>query len=80
MSAEQIIEEIRALPPEERAKVFKKTLSGLYPKAGKVLERFLRRLENPDIPEDVWRGIEDAEDGKLVEMETALHEEPPPRR
>ena len=22
-----------------------------------VIERLLRRLENPDIPEDVWRGL-----------------------
>ena len=37
----------------------------------------LRRLENPDIPEDVWHGIEDAEDGRLVDMETALTQKPP---
>ncbi len=25
-----------------------------------------------DIPEDVWRGIEEAEDGRTVDMKTAL--------
>ena len=43
----------------------------------KLVERTMRRIENPDIPEDVWRGIEDAEDGRLVDMETALTEKPP---
>ncbi len=39
----------------------------------------MRRIENPDIPEDVWRGIEDAEDDRLVDMEVALNERPPGR-
>ena len=77
MSAEQIIKEIKALTPGERAEVFKKTLPSVCPQGGKVIERLLRRLENPDIPEDVWRGIEDAEDGRLLDMETALNEKPP---
>jgi hypothetical protein len=42
-----------------------------------VVERIMRRIENPDVPEDVWRGIEDAEDGRLVDMETALYQQPP---
>ncbi|PWU12487.1 MAG: hypothetical protein C5B50_21350 [Verrucomicrobia bacterium] len=79
MSAEQIIEELKALPPHQRAQVFKETFPGLCPQAGKTVERLLRRLENPDVPEDVWRGIEDAEDGRLVDMETALNEAPPSR-
>src|SRR5256885_12699678 len=74
MSAEQIIEEIKALTPGERAEVFKKTLPSICPQSSKAIERLLRRLENPDIPEDVWRGIEDAEDGRFVDMETALRQ------
>jgi hypothetical protein len=76
MSAEQIIEEINSLPPKQRAEIFRKTLLGLWPAGGKTIERLMRRVENPDIPEDVWRGIEDAEDGRLVDMETALREAP----
>ena len=37
-----------------------------------AIERLIRRMENPDIPEDVWRGIENTEDGRFVDMETAL--------
>ena len=77
MSTQEVIEQLEALPPIERAEVLKKTLVRLWPKGGKVIERLLRRLENPDIPEDVWHGIEDAEDGRVVDMETALTQKPP---
>ena len=48
----------------------------IYPQSGRMIERMIRRIENPDIPEDVWRGIEDAEAGRLVDMETAMTEAP----
>ncbi len=34
----------------------------------------MRRIENPDIPEDVWRGREEAEDGQLIDLDEALAE------
>ncbi|MEO5802789.1 MAG: hypothetical protein ABIR24_04605 [Verrucomicrobiota bacterium] len=74
MSAQEVIEQIEALPRDERTEVIKKTLADLCPQSGKVMERLLRRLENPDIPEDVWRGIEDAEDGRLIDLDEALTE------
>jgi hypothetical protein len=74
MSAQEVLEQIEALPPAERTEVLKKTLARLCPNGGKAIERLLRRLENPDIPEDVWRGIEDAEDGRLIDMDEALTE------
>jgi hypothetical protein len=77
MSAQHVIDQLESLPPDERAKVLKQTLSHLWPKSSKVIGRLLRRLENPDVPEDVWRGIEDAEDGRLVDMETAMTRKPP---
>ena len=45
----------------------------------RLVERMIRQIENPDIPEDVWRGIEDAEAGRLVDMETAMTKSPPCR-
>jgi hypothetical protein len=68
---------LNALPAGERIEVFKKTLPAACPQNSKAVERLLRRLENPDVPEDVWRGIEDAEAGRLVDLETAPTEEPP---
>lgn len=77
MTAHEVIEQIKAMPPPERTEVLKKAIAGLCPQSNKTIERLLRRLENQDIPEDVWRGIEDAEDGRVVDMETALAEKPP---
>jgi hypothetical protein len=75
MSATEIVKQLEALPRVERANVAKHVLKTLCDDP-KVVERIMRRIEHPDVPEDVWRGIEDAEDGRLVDMETALHERP----
>jgi hypothetical protein len=76
MTATELFKEFESLPRPERANVAKRILQGLCPD-GKAVERIMRRIENPDVPADVWRGIEDAEDGRVVDMETALHEKPP---
>jgi hypothetical protein len=78
MSAAELARELEGLSQPERARIAKHLLQTLCRDA-KVVDRIMRRLENPDLPEDVWRGIEDAEDGRLVDMETALREAPPPR-
>ena len=75
MSMAEIVKELEALPRPERATLAKRVLGSLGADT-KVVERIMRRIENPDVPEDVWRGIEDAEDGRLVDMETALHDKP----
>ena len=79
MSAGEVLKALEALPRPERADVARRALQNLCPNE-KVVERAMRRIGNPDIPEEVWRGIEDAEDGRLVDMETALHEKPPGRK
>ena len=61
MSAAEVIAQISALPVAER----------------KIVERALFRLRHPEIPEEIVRGFEDCEDGKTVDMETALYETPP---
>jgi hypothetical protein len=76
MSTAEIFKELESLPRPERADVAKRILQGLCADR-KAVERVMRRIENPDVPEDVWRGIEDAEDGRMVGMETALREKPP---
>jgi hypothetical protein len=79
MSAAEVIAEIEALPATERVKIAKETLRHLTPEGLIVVERVLRRLAHPDVPEEVWEGYEDFEDGRVVDLETALHETPPPR-
>ena len=64
MTAEAIIEEIKALPPAERDRVVK----------------FVVEQDDSWIPESFKRGLADAAAGRLVEMETALRETPPPHR
>jgi hypothetical protein len=76
MSATEIFKELDSLPRSELAKVARRILQSLCSDS-KAVERIMRRIENPDVPADVWRGIEDAEDGRVVDMETALHEKPP---
>ncbi|MFZ5806440.1 MAG: hypothetical protein ACOY3I_04485 [Verrucomicrobiota bacterium] len=61
MSTTKIIKEFKSLPTFRREKALQAVLSALYSKSKKVIKRLWRRIENPEIPEDVWEGIEDAE-------------------
>jgi hypothetical protein len=62
MSALEIIEQIKGLPPTERAQVAK----------------FVVENDDSWIPEEFKQAMNDADQGRLVDMETALHETPPP--
>lgn len=63
MSAQQVIEEFKALPPAERAQVTK----------------FVVEHDDSWIPDEFKEAMQDAAAGRFVDMETALHETPPPR-
>jgi hypothetical protein len=62
MSAQEIIEQIKNLPPAERAQVTK----------------FVVENDDSWIPDEFKEAMKDAKEGRLVDMETALHETPPP--
>jgi len=62
MTAEAIIEEIKSLPPAERMRVAK----------------FVVEQDDSWIPDSFKQGMADAATGRLVEMDTALRETPPP--
>lgn len=64
MSAQEIIEKFQALPPAERAQV----------------TRFVVENDDSWIPDEFKEAMKDAEAGRLVDLETALRETPPPRR
>jgi predicted transcriptional regulator len=64
MSAQEIIEQIKHLPPKERAQVAK----------------FVVEQDDSWIPESFKRGMADAEAGRFVDMETVLSGAPPPSR
>lgn len=63
MSALEVIEQIKALPPTERAAV----------------ARFVLKEDDSWIPEEFKEAMADAQAGRTVDMETALFETPPPR-
>lgn len=63
MSAQEIIEQFKALSPEERAQVTK----------------YVVEHDDSWIPDEFKEAMKDAEAGLCVDMETALHETPPPR-
>lgn len=78
MSAAEILAELPSLSDAERAQIAEHSLRHLDPEILKRLDRTLRRLRNPDIPEEIWEGLEDAEDGRFVDMEVVMSGEPPP--
>lgn len=61
MTAEQILDEIRALSPIERQR----------------LTEQLRRLGQDEIPHDFIAALDEFENGRFVSMDTALNEAPP---
>jgi hypothetical protein len=77
MSATEMIEELSAMPDEKRRETLKAIFARLYPGGGKNFERILRRMEHPEVPEDVWEGFEEAEDGKGIEIRDEHFDNPP---
>jgi hypothetical protein len=81
VTAAEIIKEIKALPRDEQRRVLAEAIeevSAHERKAiAKLLQRVQRRLENPDVPEEFWQGLEEAEDGKALEMRDEHFERPP---
>ncbi len=61
MSAQEIIEQIKSLPPTERAAVAK----------------FVVEQDDSWIPDEFKAAMKDAEEGRCVDMEKALFETPP---
>jgi hypothetical protein len=64
VSATEIIEQFKALPPSERAQVAK----------------FVVENDDSWIPESFKQGMDDAEAGRFADMETVLSGAKPPSR
>ena len=62
-SAQEVVERFRALPPQDRADV----------------ARFIAEHDDSWVPESFKEGMKAAAEGRLVDMEAALFETPPPR-
>ena len=77
MTANEIMREVAALPPAEKAEVAMSALRQLYPHNEKAVRRALFRLEHPEIPDDFVTGMEELEDGKGIEMSDEHFARPP---
>jgi hypothetical protein len=77
MTASMLEHELKTLPEAERAKIIRAALQELSPDALKALERQLRRLAHPEVPEDVWTGFEEAEEGRGIEIRDEHFDHPP---
>ena len=64
MSATEIIEQIKALPPNERAQVTK----------------YVVEHDDSWIPQSFKKGMADAEAGRFADKEMVLNDAPPPSR
>jgi predicted transcriptional regulator len=62
MTAQSVIEQFKALPPNARAQVAK----------------FVVESDESWIPDSFKRGMADAEAGRFADMETILSDAPPP--
>ena len=62
MSVQEIIEQIKNLPPNERAQIAK----------------FFLEEDDSWVPDSFKQGMKAADEGRFVDMETALFETPPP--
>jgi len=68
MTSDILENELKTLPETERARIIRRAIQELSPPALKSLERQLRRFTHPEVPEDVWTGFEEAEDGLGIEV------------
>ena len=64
MSVDQLIQELKALPQDQRLQIFDAVLGE----------------DDSWVPESFRKGMDDFLHGRTVEMETALTEPPPSRR
>ena len=77
MTANTLENELKSLPEAERTQVIRAALQELSPPALKAMERQLRRFAHPEVPEDVWIGFEESEDGQGIEIQDEHFEHPP---
>jgi hypothetical protein len=61
MSAQEIINEFKSLPEAERGKV----------------KKFFHELEASEIPESFWRGLQEADEGRTMELREEHFDNPP---
>ena len=77
MKADILENELKTLPETDRVRIIRGALQELSPSTLKALVRQLRRFAHPEVPEDVWIGFEEAEDGRGIEIRDEHFDRPP---
>ncbi len=77
MTVDTLENELKTLPEEQRVRIIRRAIQALSPTVLKDMERELRRFAHPEVPEDVWTGFEEAEDGRGIEIRDEHFERPP---
>jgi hypothetical protein len=79
VSAADIIRESESLTMKEKLAVMRRWLAqlGEDDRQRKTVERLLRRLEHPEVPEEIWEGFEQCEDGQALEIKDEHFANPP---
>jgi hypothetical protein len=79
MSAAEIIRESQTLTQQEKIAVMRQWLAGFGrgDKQRVTIERLLRRLEHPEVSEEIWDGFEQCEDGNAIEIDDEHFVNPP---
>jgi hypothetical protein len=77
MTTAALKRELHALPEAERARLIGSALKNLSPASIQTLERQVRRLAHPEVPEDIWVGFEEAEAGLGIEIKDDHFAHPP---
>jgi hypothetical protein len=76
MTGDVLENELKTLPEAERTRIIRGALQELSPGALNIVERQLRRFAHPEVPEDLWTGFEQAEDGQGIEVRDEHFDQP----
>jgi pyruvate-formate lyase-activating enzyme len=77
MSSLEIIRASEALSNTEKIDVMRHwiaSMNGDIAAHRKAIERLLRRIEHPEVPEEVLKGFEECEDGETFDLDEVLNE------
>lgn len=71
MSVAEVLKQVQLLRQEDMAGFASQVLTSLYPESRDQIDRLIRRLESPKVPEEFWEGVEEYENGKATPITDA---------
>ena len=77
VSTAEIVKALESVREAERSTVARNVLETLYPSRRDLIDRLVRRLDHPEIPDDFWEAVDELEAGQGIEMRDVHFEQPP---